>query len=72
MNTVADLFHKFGGPAQVARAIGKRQSTASEMKRRASIPIEHWQALIESEMGQEIGLSAEVLMRLNMRAEIAA
>lgn len=65
MHSVVELFQKFGGPAAVARAIGKKQSTASEMKRRGSIPVEHWPALISSPQGQKLGLDADALVRIH-------
>jgi hypothetical protein len=72
--TVDELFARFGGSAAVARAIGKGPSTASEMKRRNSIPVEYWPALIESETGRQIGLRSDDLMRVNLagRSEAAA
>jgi len=62
MRTVHDIFREFDGPKGVARVIGKGHSTASEMKRRRSIPVEYWRMLIESEKGQEIGLTTDDLM----------
>ena len=63
--SVSDLFDRFDGPKGVARIISKGHSTASEMKRRASIPVEYWPALIDSDKGQELGLTAEHLMRIH-------
>ncbi|MDQ0320011.1 hypothetical protein QO002_002149 [Pararhizobium capsulatum DSM 1112] len=47
MNTVSDIFDVFGGNAAVARILGVGASTASEMKRRESIPVEYWPALVD-------------------------
>lgn len=51
------LFGDLGGGSAVARILGVGASTASEMKRRGSIPIEHWPALIMSDAGKAIGLT---------------
>ncbi|MFG1330184.1 carph-isopro domain-containing protein [Xanthobacter autotrophicus] len=42
MQTVSNLIEALGGNAAFGRIIGKRPSTASEMKRRGSIPVEYW------------------------------
>jgi hypothetical protein len=47
MNTVSDIFDVFGGNAAVARILGVGASTASEMKRRESVPVEYWPALVD-------------------------
>lgn len=47
MQTVNDIFHVFGGNAAVAKVLGVGASTASEMKRRESIPVEYWPALVD-------------------------
>lgn len=65
MKSVSDLFEKMGGSAAIARIIRKGASTASEMKRRGSIPVEYWPDLIESDKGHELGLSAELLLDLH-------
>jgi hypothetical protein len=65
MNSVYELFDQMGGAAAVGRLIGKGASTASEMKRRGSIPVEYWPVLIESAKGRELGISAEILLRIH-------
>jgi hypothetical protein len=47
MKTVPDIFDALGGPAQVARLLNTKQSTASEMKRRKTIPLIYWPRLIK-------------------------
>ncbi len=66
MVTVPDIFEKFGGPTAVAAALEVRTSTASEMKRRGSIPVKHWPKLIDAarERGIE-GVSADTLTRIH-------
>ena len=47
MVTVTTVFDDLGGPAAVARLLAlKNPSTASEMKRRDSIPPEYWPQLV--------------------------
>lgn len=48
MQNVGDIFELFGGNAAVARVLGVGPSTASEMKRRESIPVEYWPALVDA------------------------
>lgn len=69
MNTLVDtipgLFDILGGPAGVARILGCGNSTASEMKRRRSIPVDYWPDLLASERGKAIELTADDLVRLH-------
>lgn len=44
---VVRIIEELGGISAVATAIGKRYSTASEMKRSRSIPVRYWPTLIE-------------------------
>lgn len=48
MRTVSDIFDAFGGNAAIGRVLGVNPSTASEMKRRESIPVEYWPMLVEA------------------------
>jgi hypothetical protein len=68
MNTVPELIDAFGGVTAFSRVIGKRPSTASEMKRNRSIHVDYWPRIIEAaaERGIE-GVSAEFLMRLHAK-----
>jgi hypothetical protein len=68
MRNVADIFVELGGTVEVSRIIGAKVSAAGEMKRRGSIPVKYWAALIACPKGQEIGLSSEVLMLANAPA----
>lgn len=45
---VSNIINAFGGTSAFARAIGVGQSTASEMKRRGSIPAEYWVLLVRA------------------------
>lgn len=72
--SIDELFKALGGPSKIARVIGKGSSTASEMKRRQSIPVQYWSALIDAaqENGVE-GISYETLAQMHSaRAEAKA
>lgn len=62
MRTVSDIFDQFGGPASVARLLGVNASTASEMKRRSSIPVRHWPALTAEAKERGIPLTNDDLV----------
>ena len=47
MNSVNDIFVGFGGTGAFAKAMGLGLSTASEMRRRKSIPVYYWPKLVE-------------------------
>lgn len=47
MTTVESIFQAFGGPAAVAKAIGVTTEHAASMRRRRSIPVRYWPALLE-------------------------
>lgn len=68
MKTVSDLFDAFNGPTAVARTLGVNTSTASEMKRRGSIPSEYWVQIVNgaARAGVE-GVTYELLARLHAR-----
>ncbi|WP_373325086.1 carph-isopro domain-containing protein [Methylobacterium organophilum] len=73
METVADIFAALGGPSAVARTLGVRQSTASEMKRRNSIPPEYWVRLVGAAQAKGIDdLSFERLAIVHAEARSKA
>jgi hypothetical protein len=47
MNTVDDVFAGFEGTSAFASALGLNLSTASEMRRRSSIPVRYWPKLVD-------------------------
>lgn len=60
--SIEELFSALGGPTEVGRIIGKGASTASEMKRRKSIPVSHWSFLVSAAAERHIpGISFETL-----------
>jgi len=46
MKDVSQIITDLGGPTAFGRAIGVGTSTASEMKRRKSIPVQYWPSVI--------------------------
>ncbi|MDF3062409.1 MAG: hypothetical protein K0S06_2518 [Microvirga sp.] len=68
MTTVSDIFSALGGPTAVARFLGVRPSTASEMKRRGSIPAEYWRDLVRAaERNGVPGIDATTLAEMHAR-----
>jgi hypothetical protein len=70
LESVDDVFAAFGGPTTVARALDlKGPSTASEMKRRSSIPVNYWERLVEVAPDFGVtGLTYEKLVRMHTDA----
>lgn len=63
MTTVSDIFNLCGGPAEVGRAIGKSTEHAAAMRRRGSIPVTYWPALIAWARAEGIGdVNHEILV----------
>jgi hypothetical protein len=71
ITTVDDVFDALGGVTSVARSLEVNVSTASEMKRRRSIPSHHWieLALTEPVEGWP-GVTLEILAKVHT-AEVA-
>jgi len=67
MKTIDDIFAAFGGPAAVGRAIGKSTEHAASMRRRRSIPVAYWPALIQRAAERGIRLTAEMLVEMHAR-----
>lgn len=66
MDTIRGLIDALGGPTAFGNAIGKKPSTASEMKRNGSISVDHWPKIIASAAERGIkGVTADFLMRLH-------
>ncbi len=71
--TVADIFSRFNGPAEVGRAIGKSTEHAGLMKRRNSIPVAHWPKLIAAAKARKIaGLTYEALVQAHAKPRAAS
>lgn len=72
MNTVDDVFDKFGGPTALARAIGIKVSAASEMRRRASIPVTYWRDLVAVAKQHGLPLTIDRLVSMHTGRKAAA
>lgn len=70
MTNFDDIFEAFGGNSALARAIGVKISTAGEMRRRGTVPPEHWLKLMRAaEERGIVGISAEILVEMYDRAK---
>lgn len=67
MRSVAEIIDRFGGNSKFAAVIGKGPSTASEMRRRKSIPVDYWPKLIAQSAGWEQPLTYEELVAVSVR-----
>lgn len=56
------LFRDLGGAAVVGRILGISTEHAAAMKRRGSIPIEHWPTMIMSPIGKALGVTEARLL----------
>jgi hypothetical protein len=73
MNTVEDVFLGFEGTSAFAGALGLNLSTASEMRRRSSIPVRYWPKLIEAARERSIeGITNDSLVAMHIPADQAA
>ena len=69
MTSVPDIFAQIGTVAKVAQILGVQHSTASEMKRRGSIPVRYWPALVDGCKGEGItGIDFDLLVRVHADA----
>jgi len=66
MMTIEDLINQLGGNVGFASIIGAAHpSTASEMKRRRSIPVQHWPRVIAAARQRGLDLTADTLMSMH-------
>jgi len=72
MLTIQKIFSDFGGPTKLGRAIGVAPSTASEMKRRASIPVDYWPKLVSAAPSCGVtGLTYEKLVQVHTGQQVS-
>jgi hypothetical protein len=70
MIAVSDIFDALGGPTAVARELRINPSTASEMKRRSSIPAEYWAELTAiAQKHRRPEINADLLATLHSRRD---
>lgn len=68
MNTVLDIFERIGSPGAFAAMVGVKYSAATEMKRRRSIPVQYWPALVEGcRQGGIEGVDFDLLVALHAK-----
>lgn len=67
MDAVSAIFASLGGPAAVGRIIGKPVEHATLMRRRRSIPVAYWPALIEATKGSKAPITYEALVEAHQR-----
>jgi hypothetical protein len=72
MQTVDDVFKKFGGPTALADAVGIKISAASEMRRRNSIPVRYWPRLVDAARARRIQLTYDHLVSMHSTPRISA
>ena len=73
MNSVSDIFDAVGGPAKMALLLNVKPSASTEMKRRGSIPVWHWERLVDGcrYMGVR-GVNYDTLVSLHQKQKDAA
>lgn len=73
---IEQIFEDLGGTSAVAKLIGVGQSTASEMKRRKSIPVKYWPTLVASEKAAQTGVTYDRMLAVHLpeldKSEVAA
>lgn len=68
MHPIDRLFQALGGVTAVADVLGVGQSTASEMRRRKSIPVRYWPALLDAwKVREPDSASYEALVSMHSR-----
>lgn len=72
MKTVTDIIDACGGTSAFARLLEVNPSTASEMKRRQSIPVRHWPRLVRKATSDGIIISNDLLVSVHTTDEVKA
>lgn len=67
--TIDELFQQMGGPTAVARILAVGVSTASEMKRRGSVPVRYWPKLITHAQSQGTPLTESDLLAAHVASD---
>jgi hypothetical protein len=70
MRTLDDLYSTFGGAAVIGRIIDKPVEHAAAMRRRGSIPVEYWPALLSSAKANGIRLTSDMLMAMHAKGRV--
>lgn len=72
MKTVDDIFTALGGTGAVAKIIGVKHSAASEMRRRASIPVRYWPALMQGARDLAVSIDSDTLVAIHQPVPLTA
>lgn len=65
VKSIPDLFRRLGGNAGVADALGVSPNTAGSWRKRLSIPVEHWPAIMAAAARKGLVLDADALLSLH-------
>jgi hypothetical protein len=65
MHSVDDIFRELGGTGAVAKIIDVKQSAASEMRRRGSIPVRYWPQLVSGASSAGVIIDNDFLVSLH-------
>ena len=69
MTSISTIFQNLGGPTKVARFLEVGFSTASEMRRRGSIPVKYWPKLVAACEAEGVdGITYERLVEMHSEA----
>lgn len=69
METISSIFDRFGGVTATAAVLGVNASTASEMKRRKSIPVKYWPLLVSEAKYRRIKLTNDMLVSVHLETQ---
>lgn len=73
MQSVSSLFDQLGGPTKVARVLDVGFTTASEMKRRGSIPVKYWPRLVAACHAEGVNdVTYDLLVAMHTRSDATA
>lgn len=68
MNSIPDIIDEIGGSSKLAEWLHIKPSTASEMKRRQSIPVKYWPSLVDQCRDHGIrGVNYDKLVELHQK-----
>jgi len=67
VKSVDDIFSQFEKATPFAKALGLKPSTASEMRRRRSIPVRYWPKLVKIARRRGINLDYNTLVSIHTR-----
>lgn len=66
-NAIRSLIDRWPTLGAFAEDAGVTYGAAKQMRRRGSIPPEHWAAIVTSKTGRELGLTSDLLMAIRAK-----